>query len=249
MKCRFIIVDIFFVFFFFFKQKTAYEIYQCDWSSDVCSSDLVVNDVDSYLFYMLKPRYDVLGPKLGDRVKTLIEELSMVPQEKVFALVHNKNGMTLCLEDGVELTLNDLEVSFITTNGYSALLENDTVLLLKTKLTKQLYDEGFVRDFVRYVQTARKELELSLNAKVSVRVNAPQEVWSVLTNYQEYVWNETQTTSWRNLNPTYFDSDDPEVKRVRYKSGNKYLEVLFSLMPEEQLIEVETGAQGIEPRS
>ena len=26
--------------FFFFKQKTAYEIYQCDWSSDVCSSDL-----------------------------------------------------------------------------------------------------------------------------------------------------------------------------------------------------------------
>ena len=29
-------------FFFFFKQKTAYEIYQCDWSSDVCSSDLQV---------------------------------------------------------------------------------------------------------------------------------------------------------------------------------------------------------------
>ena len=29
-----------FMFFFFFKQKTAYEIYQCDWSSDVCSSDL-----------------------------------------------------------------------------------------------------------------------------------------------------------------------------------------------------------------
>ena len=28
-------------FVFFFKQKTAYEIYQCDWSSDVCSSDLV----------------------------------------------------------------------------------------------------------------------------------------------------------------------------------------------------------------
>ena len=28
--------------FFFFKQKTAYEIYQCDWSSDVCSSDLTV---------------------------------------------------------------------------------------------------------------------------------------------------------------------------------------------------------------
>ncbi len=31
------------LFFFFFKQKTAYEILTCDWSSDVCSSDLVNN--------------------------------------------------------------------------------------------------------------------------------------------------------------------------------------------------------------
>src|SRR3546814_2085983 len=29
------------VFFFFFKQKTAYELRISDWSSDVCSSDLV----------------------------------------------------------------------------------------------------------------------------------------------------------------------------------------------------------------
>ena len=34
-------------FFFFFKQKTAYEIYQCDWSSDVCSSDLDFYPLDT----------------------------------------------------------------------------------------------------------------------------------------------------------------------------------------------------------
>ena len=32
-------------FFFFFKQKTAYEILTCDWSSDVCSSDLKINNM------------------------------------------------------------------------------------------------------------------------------------------------------------------------------------------------------------
>src|SRR3546814_11245267 len=31
----------FFIFFFFFKQKTAYEMRISDWSSDVCSSDLL----------------------------------------------------------------------------------------------------------------------------------------------------------------------------------------------------------------
>src|SRR3546814_3622969 len=30
--------------FLFFKQKTAYELRISDWSSDVCSSDLVIND-------------------------------------------------------------------------------------------------------------------------------------------------------------------------------------------------------------
>ena len=37
----FCLLHLFFcIFFFFFKQKTAYEIVSRDWSSDVCSSDL-----------------------------------------------------------------------------------------------------------------------------------------------------------------------------------------------------------------
>src|SRR3546814_4276757 len=34
--------------FFFFKQKTAYEMRISDWSSDVCSSDLLVYDVSRW---------------------------------------------------------------------------------------------------------------------------------------------------------------------------------------------------------
>src|SRR3546814_3062761 len=34
-----------FFIFFFFKQKTAYEMRISDWSSDVCSSDLVLVDI------------------------------------------------------------------------------------------------------------------------------------------------------------------------------------------------------------
>src|SRR3546814_5310791 len=34
------------LFFFFFKQKTAYEMRISDWSSDVCSSDLIPEPID-----------------------------------------------------------------------------------------------------------------------------------------------------------------------------------------------------------
>src|SRR3546814_4020633 len=37
------------VWFFFFKQKTAYELRISDWSSDVCSSDLKVTAFDFHL--------------------------------------------------------------------------------------------------------------------------------------------------------------------------------------------------------
>src|SRR3546814_8889050 len=39
----------FLFFFFFFKQKTAYEMRISDWSSDVCSSDLFVEDMEGQL--------------------------------------------------------------------------------------------------------------------------------------------------------------------------------------------------------
>src|SRR5213594_5168124 len=45
-----------FCFFFFFKQKTAYEISVRDWSSDVCSSDLSRT---------MSPRRGPHGPALG----------------------------------------------------------------------------------------------------------------------------------------------------------------------------------------
>src|SRR3546814_1287882 len=42
-------------FFFFFKQKTAYEMRISDWSSDVCSSDL---NVIEYNYYSVKTARD-----------------------------------------------------------------------------------------------------------------------------------------------------------------------------------------------
>src|SRR3546814_3697623 len=41
------VYSVFFSVFFFFKQKTAYEMRISDWSSDVCSSDLYIYEPDA----------------------------------------------------------------------------------------------------------------------------------------------------------------------------------------------------------
>src|SRR3546814_1847836 len=56
-------------FFFFFKQKTAYEMRISDWSSDVCSSDLA----DSPWTY---ERVIELFPRLAERAGNMGNQLS-----------------------------------------------------------------------------------------------------------------------------------------------------------------------------
>src|SRR5574340_1621923 len=50
-------------FFFFFKKMTAYEIRNCDWSSDVCSSDLITSVSYTHLdVYKRQTQYRMFGP-------------------------------------------------------------------------------------------------------------------------------------------------------------------------------------------
>src|SRR3546814_5001889 len=48
MSTNLLIVCLWFILFFFFKQKTAYEMRISDWSSDVCSSDLAQRVADRH---------------------------------------------------------------------------------------------------------------------------------------------------------------------------------------------------------
>ena len=60
---------VFVLFVFFFKQKTAYEIKECDWSSDVCSSDLIHTVTD------LVERYAPAGVVSEDSYAGFISEV------------------------------------------------------------------------------------------------------------------------------------------------------------------------------
>src|SRR3546814_3636508 len=61
------------MFFFFFKQKTAYEMRISDWSSDVCSSDLQSAAVDNAMqqaVEVIRRRID----EMGTREPTIIRQ-------------------------------------------------------------------------------------------------------------------------------------------------------------------------------
>ena len=63
---------------FFFKQKTAYEIYQCDWSSDVCSSDLNKPKVILIVTFGTIARADVMAESIAEAKEKLKPNIPII---------------------------------------------------------------------------------------------------------------------------------------------------------------------------
>ena len=88
---------------FFFKQKTAYEIKECDWSSDVCSSDLFKDHeyVDAILILerlkMLTPENRLVLARLGmsyantNNYAQAVTELTKALSIKQYVRVHSNH--------------------------------------------------------------------------------------------------------------------------------------------------------------
>ena len=67
--------------FFFFKQKTAYEIKECDWSSDVCSSDLP-GGVSRGVFLFFKEKIRQKALQHTSNCTVAIDHCSAVPKAR-----------------------------------------------------------------------------------------------------------------------------------------------------------------------
>src|SRR3546814_10651894 len=89
----------------FFKQKTAYEMRSSDWSSDVCSSDLIRHGYKlglngAFFYKLVAPLAEIMGgayPELNDK-RELIEK-TIRAEEDSFAITLDK-GMKL-LEEAI----------------------------------------------------------------------------------------------------------------------------------------------------
>src|SRR3546814_4447212 len=94
------------VFFFFFKQKTAYEMRISDWSSDVCSSDLLVNA-------------GVPGPTVSGTLNNAPGTVSFTSTEDLIGLANGQarvGAADLVLNNPLTFTYNDGLISALEFN-------------------------------------------------------------------------------------------------------------------------------------
>ena len=121
-------------------------------------SVVFTDDVRSFTSYSFKPQLRTLGKRFGKQINALNELLTNLDGNKAMDEINEKGNLTVTL-DGKEEVLEkeDLLIEAAQKKDYISNSDRGVTVILDTKLTKELIEEGFVRELISKIQTMRKE--------------------------------------------------------------------------------------------
>ena len=156
-------------------------------------------DVENLVSYSFKPQLKTVGPKYGKLLAKIREVLTNLDGAKAMAELKSNGSLDFDFDgEKVSLTNEDLLIDTVKSENYISEGNNKVTIVLDINLTKELLDEGFLRELISKVQTMRKEagfevvdhIELFLkdNAKLIdiVKVNEAELMSEVLCDKITY---------------------------------------------------------------
>jgi isoleucyl-tRNA synthetase len=156
-----------------------------------------LSDIVEVVAYNIRPNLPLLGPKYGKQLGAIRQSLAQTDPGLVAGLVGAERQIELTLPDGSALWLEPTEVlvDLNKREGFAAAQGLTMTVALDTELTPELIREGWIRDFVRGVQDARKSAGLQIDDRIALSFNADQPVSEAIQANLPYIQAETLARS------------------------------------------------------
>ena len=90
----------------------------------------------------------------------------------------------------LKIGADDLMIQRQEKEGMTVANEGDITIALDTKLSRELEEEGFAREFVSRVQNMRKEMGFEVSDRIVVKYSLDSDFKVALTNFKDYICNE-----------------------------------------------------------
>ena len=84
-----------------------------------------------------------------------------------------------------------LDIRINSKEGFNASHENNNFIILNTTLTKELIDEGIVREFISKVQQIRKANDYEMMDRITIYHSNNKEFEESIKNYVNFIKTET----------------------------------------------------------
>jgi isoleucyl-tRNA synthetase len=151
-----------------------------------------VPKADEYVSYRVKPNFRALGPRVGRRMPALKQALADTDGASLLRELEAE-GRVRVEADGelVELGPDEIAVALEAKEGFSAASGRAGVVVLRTRLSDALLEEGLFREVLNRVQALRKELDLEYSGRIRLSLAGSERLLDAVRARRELLEAET----------------------------------------------------------
>ena len=140
-----------------------------------------LDDVSEYTSYTFKPQLKTVGPKYGKQLGAIQKYLAGVDGNEAMASL-KENGAITFDANGVEVSLatEDLLITMAQKDGFAADADGNVTVVLDTKLSPELIEEGFVFEIISKLQTMRKDSGFEVMDRIEAAFSGNDKIEEVI---------------------------------------------------------------------
>lgn len=157
---------------------------------------VLTQEEGSIVKYRVLPDNKLLGPKFGKMFPQVRAALNAQDASDVAKRAAAGQGIVLDVEgQAVELAANEILVQTQAAEGLAVASGEGITVAIDTMLTPELLQEGLAREFVRTIQTMRKDAGFDIQDRIVTHYQTDSAgVLAMLSAFGEFIKRETLTT-------------------------------------------------------
>ncbi|WDR79139.1 isoleucine--tRNA ligase [Candidatus Karelsulcia muelleri] len=136
----------------------------------------------------LKPNYKVLGPKYKRDLRLILnyiknKESNLLEKKKINLIINNKK---------ITLNLKEFLVEYKSKTNWKLSINKNFIIGIDSQLTKKLKLEGLLRDFIKQIQSLRKQQKFYVSKRIRIYLNTEDSLFlQTIKKYSKKIKNET----------------------------------------------------------
>ena len=170
--------------------------------ADIVKEELNVKQVElgaemsQYVDFEIKPNLPVLGKEYGKLIPKIKEEIAKKNQMDLANKVKNGKVETILIDDTeINLDSNNLLITMQGKEGFAFSGEGEIGVVLDTHITKELKEEGYIREILSKVQNMRKDKGFEVLDNINLYVCGNEMLEKLIKENEELIKHDTLTVN------------------------------------------------------
>jgi isoleucyl-tRNA synthetase len=149
-------------------------------------------DLSKYVNFNIKPNLPVLGKEYGRLIPQITKEISSMDQVELAQKVNNNEAVKINVGGSeIELNSDNLLITMEGLEGFAFASEGSIGIVLETKVTEQLKEEGNLREILSKIQNMRKESGFEVADKINLYISGNDKLETVVKKFENRIKKET----------------------------------------------------------